>query len=369
MAELDVDAIIARYSDYPQHHTPSGNSHQHGRLTFRTLADWKATYRPPRWLIRRFLIDGAFDGFGGAEKSLKSYLLDHVAIAIASEQPLFMCPEFTVEQTGLVLRLTGEGGVDLVQDRIEHLCHGMYETVVDDVLERIVVSGDIAPMTSKHFADDLTAAIQKYDPVLVQVDPLYAYFGEDIDAGNVFATGPALTTLRTLTAGRATETAHHFTKAGADKLTLASFTQAGMREALDHWLLVRVKDADLDRQRFTLDMVRGARRGLAWARRAEAVLGPFDDDTLRHSGTPSFTFEEQAGDGGTFRPTVLMERISRFVETNPGGLTTRDILAGVKGNTDAKALALRLLVNEGYIRTEPGPRGAIFHHHIKAFQQ
>jgi hypothetical protein len=338
-----------------------------GRLTFKTLAEWKAAYLPPRWLIRRFLIDGAFDGIGGAEKSLKSWLLDHVAIAVASRQPLFMMPEFNVEQTGAVLRLTGEGGVDLVQDRIEHLCHGMYETPVDDVLDRIIATDDIAPMTSKHFANDLTAAIQAYDPVVVQLDPLYAYFGEDIDAGNVFATGPALTTLREITTGRATEVAHHFTKASADRLTLASFTQAGMREALDHWLLIRVKDADLATQRFTLDMVRGARRGLAWTRRAEVVLGPFDDDTLRHSGSPSFTFEEPAGDGDTFRPTVLMERVSRFVEVNPGGLSGENIDTGVKGKAAAVRLARQLLVNEGYLRVDVGAHGAHLHHHVRPF--
>jgi hypothetical protein len=337
------------------------------RLTFKTLADWKASYRPPSWVIRRFLIDGAFDGIGGAEKSLKSWLLDHTAIAVSSGQPLFMCPEFAVERTGTVLRLTGEGGVDLVQDRIEHLCHGLYETPVDDVLEHIVATDDIAPMTSKHFADDLTAAIQKYDPVLVQLDPLYAYFGEDIDAGNVFATGPALTTLRLLTAGSALQVAHHFTKASAERLTLASFTQAGMREALDHWLLIRVKDADLDAQRFLLDLVRGARRGLAWAKRAEVVLGPFDDDTLRHSGTPSFTFEEPAGDGDTFRPTVLMERVSRFVEVNPGGLSGENIDTGVKGKATAVRLARQLLVNEGYLRVDLGAHGAHLHHHVRPF--
>ena len=113
---------------------------------------------------------------------------------------------------------------------------------------------------------------------------MYVYLGEDREAGNVYTVGPALVALRALTAGRALQVAHHFTKAAASKLTLASLTQAGMREAVDHWLLISVEEHDLAAQRFMLDMERGARRGLAWSRRAEIILGPFDHDTLRHPG-------------------------------------------------------------------------------------
>jgi hypothetical protein len=52
---------------------------------------------------------------------------------------------FQVTDSGTVVVLTGEGGVDLVLDRIEHLCVGMYGIDVDRILDRIVVTDDIAP--------------------------------------------------------------------------------------------------------------------------------------------------------------------------------------------------------------------------------
>lgn len=52
-----------------------------------------------------------------------------------------------------------------------------------------------------------------------------------------------------------------------------------------------------------------------------------------------------------FRPTVLMERISRFCEDNQG-LTKNALIIGVKGKTDHKKLALELLVRDGYILAE-----------------
>lgn len=52
-----------------------------------------------------------------------------------------------------------------------------------------------------------------------------------------------------------------------------------------------------------------------------------------------------------FRPTYLMERISRVVEAQPG-LSTRSIYVAAKGNTEAKRLALELLIAEEYITVE-----------------
>jgi AAA domain/Bifunctional DNA primase/polymerase, N-terminal len=210
-------------NESPPHEGNSGRRRQ-GGLVFRPLRAWRQDYTAPQWLIRGFLIDHAFDVFGGAEKSLKSWLMHHVAIALAARVPLFALDEFHVSQRGTTLLLTGEGGVDLVLDRIAHLCEGMYGTDIDEVLDRIIVTADIAPMSSRHFAADLTAAIAEHQPVLVQLDPLYVYFGEDHEAGNVFSTGPALVRLRDLTAGRALQVAHHFTKIAADRLTLASLT-------------------------------------------------------------------------------------------------------------------------------------------------
>lgn len=63
---------------------------------------------------------------------------------------------------------------------------------------------------------------------------------------------------------------------------------------------------------------------------------------------------------GEFRPTGLMEKISRAVEIEPG-MSGKAIEVAVKGRTDYKRLALKTLVAEGYFDTEAGPRGAMFY--------
>jgi hypothetical protein len=72
-------------------------------------------------------------------------------------------------------------------------------------------------------------------------------------------------------------------------------------------------------------------------------------------------------DGDAFEPTYLMEKISRYVQLNPG-LSKKSIEGVLNGKTDTKRLALELLVTRGYIGTKKaGTRGAVQHFHEKAY--
>lgn len=53
-------------------------------------------------------------------------------------------------------------------------------------------------------------------------------------------------------------------------------------------------------------------------------------------------------DAESFRPTILMERISKYVEAHPG-LSGRAIVDAVRGKVAHKRLALELLIAEGYV--------------------
>lgn len=66
----------------------------------------------------------------------------------------------------------------------------------------------------------------------------------------------------------------------------------------------------------------------------------FDHETMRVVG-----HGHDAPTVPTFRPTVLMERVSRAIEDEPG-LTRRALRTAVAGNHAAKELALELLVIE-----------------------
>ena len=51
------------------------------------------------------------------------------------------------------------------------------------------------------------------------------------------------------------------------------------------------------------------------------------------------------------RPSQLMERLSKAIQSKPG-MGARETRAEVKGNNEAHALALETLINEGYVRVE-----------------
>jgi len=68
----------------------------------------------------------------------------------------------------------------------------------------------------------------------------------------------------------------------------------------------------------------------------------------RPDGSIAVSLEPPEDARATFRPTVLMERISRAVEEAPG-LSKRALREAVRGDNRAKELALELLIGEGFV--------------------
>jgi len=74
---------------------------------------------------------------------------------------------------------------------------------------------------------------------------------------------------------------------------------------------------------------------------------------------------DASGEG--FRPSRLMEKISRYVEGNPD-ISMRSIRTAVGGKVTYVDLAIELLVREGYVETKPGPNRASLHRSVKPFR-
>lgn len=106
----------------------------------------------------------------------------------------------------------------------------------------------------------------------------------------------------------------------------------------------------------------------------------FRDDALDH---PTFIHrttsplghlieaEPRVADHGPgFRPTMLMEKISKWLELNPGATKYAVERARLhsKGERDTLRFALELLVNEGYVGTEDGKRGATHHRVVRPYR-
>ncbi len=60
--------------------------------------------------------------------------------------------------------------------------------------------------------------------------------------------------------------------------------------------------------------------------------------------------------GERFRPTVYMERVSRWIEDNPS-TPKRQLILDVQGKRDVIEEALEVLIDEGWINADVGPRG------------
>ena len=70
----------------------------------------------------------------------------------------------------------------------------------------------------------------------------------------------------------------------------------------------------------------------------------------------------------TFRPTALMEKVSKLVEFNPG-LSKNSIAMRVEGNKAAALTAVDMLVDEGFLARTTGARGAQTHSTIRSYRQ
>lgn len=93
---------------------------------------------------------------------------------------------------------------------------------------------------------------------------------------------------------------------------------------------------------------------------AEFRLTSAPDETM------TAELRQPSGHGDTFRPTTLMERLSRYVEEH-AGMSRRGILAAVKGDDKVLGLGLELLAGEGFIRIVQQGQSKL-HEHIKPFR-
>jgi hypothetical protein len=87
-------------------------------------------------------------------------------------------------------------------------------------------------------------------------------------------------------------------------------------------------------------------------------------------GTVITTVEAQKDHGsGPFRPTFIMEKLSEALEASPNGLVTRVLRSSVNGKVDTKALAIDLLISEGFFEAKDGPHNSVLHTSLKPYRE
>lgn len=97
-------------------------------------------------------------------------------------------------------------------------------------------------------------------------------------------------------------------------------------------------------------------------------------DLASHPDTHAVTWTlrqatQTEAETGVFRPTALMQAVSRWLEKHPGQHSLNEIESHVKGKDVYKRDALELLVDEGYAIERKGPRGARLFESIKPYRR
>lgn len=76
-----------------------------------------------------------------------------------------------------------------------------------------------------------------------------------------------------------------------------------------------------------------------------------------------------ASERGPWRPTHLMEKVSRFLETVSGGASGRDVTNNVQGKAEHLRAALDALVEDGWVERETGAHRALIHRSIRPYRE
>lgn len=99
-------------------------------------------------------------------------------------------------------------------------------------------------------------------------------------------------------------------------------------------------------------------------RSGDVHLTSGEDGALRVRIDPA---TDVSGDG--FRPTFLMERVSRYLEIQTDPVSRNQIEQAVEGKASAVRVAVDRLVQEGFVERTSGKRGSILHTHRKPFRE
>lgn len=92
------------------------------------------------------------------------------------------------------------------------------------------------------------------------------------------------------------------------------------------------------------------------------------DGTVTFTLRPPVAYDGPDGAASGFRPTHLMERVSRYVEVHPG-MSGRAIEAAVKGKGEHLRLALELLVAEGFITVGKAGHNATVYSQTRPYRE
>ncbi|WP_461418312.1 ATP-binding protein [Gordonia sp. GN26] len=307
---------------------------------------------PMQWLIKGVWALNSFGPLGGEKKTLKSYNLLSMSVAVASGLPFY--GEFEVAHPGPVLYFAGEGGRDEHQRRLQSIARS-YDVPLDDLPLHTVF--DTGGLDDPEFLNALARHLDALQPRLVVLDPLYAYHARGIEAQNLYDRGRMLSDFNARVGSETSLIiADHFNKTGKGDLDLDSIAQAGMSQWADSWMLQRHREPpDMDAGRFRLAVQFGSRRwgGREW--NLDWDLPTAEAMERGEAGDVSWSIA-RANSGHTLpgsKATITGRTASRALQVlrdePPFSLTRTGLAEKLGGNKEKTAAVVRQLIACGRI--------------------
>ncbi len=312
--------------------------------------------KPMRWLIRGVWPERSAGVLGGEKKSLKTWHLQAIALAVAAGTALF--DTYHVTSPGGVLYLSGEGGQDTFANRHQVIA-ARYG--ITDMLPGLVFGAEfgVGMLTDSEFTDAVKRHLDELQPKLVILDPLYAYHPSDVEVQNVYARGPMLANLRALIGDEAALiVGDHFNKTAGGRLDLDNIAQAGMAQWADSWILQKHRNTpNLDSDKFWLEVETGTRRAggkhieVDWTLERDCS----DPDIVSWLSvdwdTRAATAESKGG-----RVSETAKNIMKVVKDNEFELTETQVVKEVGGKREKAFETFQGLKANGWIVVEKRER-------------
>ena len=198
--------------------------------------------KPVHWLVGGVWVEGSAGVLAGKKKVFKTWHLHSLSMSVATQ--LSYLDNFPVFITGPVLYLTGEGGEDEFRSRHQAIARrfNINSKELQDIGFHTMFS--IASLDNSEFIDALKHHLDSIQPVLVVIDPLYAYHPKDVDVSNVYSRGQMLAQIRALIEPYAALIiGDHVNKSADDKtLDLDDIGFSGVSQWADSWSLQRHRE-------------------------------------------------------------------------------------------------------------------------------
>lgn len=217
-------------------------SHPWEKYPLTSPADLAGPIKPVRWLVSGVWIEKSAGVIAGKKKAFKTWQMHSLGLAVASGCKYL--DEFPVITQGPVIYLSGEGGADDFMSRHQAIAarYGLSSSDLADVNFHSL--SKVAPLDDPEYLDAIRHHLDQVQPVLVVIDPLYAYHPQGIDVSNVYSRGQMLAQIRSaIEPHAALIIGDHINKSADDsRLDLDDIGFSGVSQWADSWSLQRHRE-------------------------------------------------------------------------------------------------------------------------------